>query len=65
MDQYARDEFSIENFKLGLSVELRKHVQFTHPCSMDEAVAAAIECEALQDEAIKPCKPVNVIHRST
>ena len=45
----AREEVVMEQFKQGLELSLRKHVQFTHPISLDEAVMAGLEFEAIEE----------------
>ena len=47
LDRLARETYVIDQFICGLnSSEIRKHVQFRHPISVDEAIALAIEYEA-------------------
>ena len=38
----------MEQFKQGLEISLCKHVQFTHPISLDEAVMAGLEFEVME-----------------
>ena len=47
LDRLARETYVIDQFICGLnSSEIRKHVQFRHPKSVDEAITLAIEYEA-------------------
>jgi hypothetical protein len=46
-DSQAREVIVIEQFLSGLnSIELRRHVQFGHPCTLNSAVSLAEEYEA-------------------
>lgn len=61
MARSAREEVVMEQFKLGVDIELRKHVQFAHVTSLEEAVTVGLEYEAM-DEGRKLRKPVvNVV----
>ena len=56
----AREEIVIEQFKLGLMMDLRKHIQFSHPSTLDEVVIAGQEYEAME-EGSKCKKPVSLM----
>ena len=60
MDRSAREQFVLEHFKSGLDSELRKHVQFQHPNSVEEAVIAGLEYEAMDESRLRAKKPVAV-----
>ena len=54
----ARELYTIEQFINSLDDhELRKHVKFNRPLSLDEAISYAVEFEAFEGE--KPAKPKN------
>lgn len=57
MDRAARGEVVVEQFKLCVDLELRKHIQFAHVSSLEDAVIAAMEYEAM-DEGRRVKKPV-------
>ena len=50
MDKAARAEFIIEQFKLGVASNMRAHIQFTHPETLEEAVTAGLEFESIHEE---------------
>lgn len=54
----AREMYTIDQFINGLSShEIKKHVQFAHPKSLDEAITLAIEFEAFDGPADSIKKP--------
>lgn len=49
LDRVARETYVIDQFICGLNhAEMKKHVQFRHPRSVDEAITLAIEYEAFE-----------------
>lgn len=60
LDRSAREQFVLEHFKLGLDPELRKHVQFSHPDTLEEAIVSGLEFEAMDEDRTKARKPINV-----
>ncbi len=60
MERAARELFVMEHFKLGLDPDLRRHVQFQHPSTLEQAIVAGLEYEAVDDDGLKTRKPVNV-----
>lgn len=60
LERSAREQFVLEHFKLGLDPDLRKHVQFSHPDTLEEAIVTGLEFEAMDDERTKAKKPTNV-----
>ena len=49
LDRLARETYVIDQFICGLNAsEIRKHIQFRHPKSVDEAITLAIEYEAFE-----------------
>ena len=60
MEFEAREEVVLEQFKQMLDITLRRHVQFTHPSSLDEAVLAGLEFEAMEEGTLSK-KPANVM----
>ena len=60
MEVGTREEVVMEQFKQGLEISLCKHMQFTHPISLDEAVMAGLEFEAMEEGRLSK-KPANVM----
>ena len=60
MERMSREQFVLEHFKQALDTDLRKHVQFQHPTTLEEAIVAAIEFEAMDEGRHKTRKPVQV-----
>ncbi|XP_060067597.1 uncharacterized protein LOC132547811 [Ylistrum balloti] len=58
----AREITVIDQFIMGIgSFELRKHVQFKHPTTLEAAITAAIEFEAFENEQVTIRKPKTYI----
>ena len=64
MDRSSRDQFVLERFKLGLDPELRRHIQFQHPGSLEKAIYAGLEFEAMEEDVDRDRvrKPLTAIH---
>ena len=55
-----RESFIIEQYISGLSdPALKRHIQFSHPNSLDRAISLALEFEAFEGSQITPRKPKN------
>ncbi|CAC5394893.1 unnamed protein product [Mytilus coruscus] len=55
----------VEQYISGLgSAELKRHVQFAHPTTLDRAISLAVEFEAFEGAQIYPSKPKDVEERS-
>ena len=50
MDRGSREQFVLERFKLGLDSALRRHIQFQHPESLETAIYAGLEFEAMEGD---------------
>ena len=48
MDRASREQFVLERFKLELDSALRQHIQFQHPESLETAIYAGLEFEAMK-----------------
>ena len=68
MPRDARDVFAIDHFIHGLrSNDMKKHVHFSHPKTLDEAITSAVEYEAFESSIEIPKQTTvlcNVIKRS-
>ena len=54
----ARESLIIEQYISGLGdADLKRHVQFSHPSSLDNAISLALEFEASEGSQIVPRKP--------
>ena len=65
MERSAREQLVIEHFKSGLDVDLRRHVQFQHPDSLERALAVGLEYEVMDEGRDKSRKPVVAAIQST
>ena len=55
MPRDARDVFAIDHFIHGLiSNDMKKHVHFNHPKTLDEAITLAVEYEACESSIEMP-----------
>ncbi|CAC5408205.1 unnamed protein product [Mytilus coruscus] len=53
-----RESLIVEQYISGLgSAELKRHVQFAHPTTLDRAISLAVEFEAFEGAQIYPRKP--------
>lgn len=60
LDRVARETYVIDQFICGLNhTEIKKHVQFRHPRSVDEAITLAIEYEAFEGPKTILRKPLS------
>ena len=68
MPRDARDVFAIDHFIHGLSsYDMKKHVHFNHPKTLDEAITLAVEYEAFESSIEIPKQTTvlcNAIKRS-
>ncbi|CAC5404154.1 unnamed protein product [Mytilus coruscus] len=59
-----RESLIVEQYISGLgSAELKRHVQFAHPTTLDRAISLAVEFEAFEGAQIYSRKPKNVEER--
>ena len=61
MERSAREQFVIERFKQGLDTDLRRHIQFSHPDSLEMALVAGMEYEVMSEEGDRVRKPIAAI----
>ena len=68
----ARDVFAIDHFIHGLSsYDMKKHVHFNHPKTLDEAITSAVEYEAFESSIQIPkqtkvlCNAIKAIRQGT
>ena len=53
-----RESLIVEQYISGLgSAEIKRHVQFAHPTTLDHAISLAVEFEAFEGAQILPRKP--------
>ena len=64
MDRSSREQFVLERFKLGLDPGLRRHIQFQHAESIEKAIYAGLEFEAMEEDVDRDRirKPLAAIH---
>ena len=57
-DIQTREDRALDQFILGLSdLEMRKHIQFSHPKTLDQAISLAVEYDAVVGQSGQAKKP--------
>ncbi len=61
----AGEEWVLDQFLSGLNnIDMRKHVQLSHPVTLEEAIGMATEYESFQTSKTPTKKPVNAVAKS-
>ncbi len=63
----AREEWVLDQFMSGLdNIDMRRHVQLSHPATLEEAISMATEYESFfESTKTLPRKPVNMVSETT
>ena len=61
----AREEWVLDQFLSDLdNLDMRNHVQLSHPVTLEEAIRMATEYESFETPKTSPRKPVNAVTKS-